>query len=93
MKRRLLSTRRSVADGRAGEYHDLWERVRAAVDGAGGHAWRFRAAGRPESYIEFIESRDLGTLLALASVAAAREALRRAFGDGTAEEWEEAATP
>lgn len=70
-------------------YEALWVRVRDAVTGAGGHAWRFRSPARSELYLEFIESRELDAVLATEAVASALRALDGEFGPATPEEWEE----
>lgn len=86
---RLIATRRSVPLDSRDAYEALWERVREAVTGVGGHAWRFRSPARAELYLEFIESRELDAVLAAESVASARQALDDAFGPAIPEEWEE----
>lgn len=93
MRRALRSTRRQVPHERLGDYAAVWARFRDAVTGAGGHAWLFRSADRPDEYIEFIESRDLGRILALPAVAGALAALDEGFGAGIQESWEEAILP
>ncbi|HEX6939241.1 MAG TPA: hypothetical protein VF158_07500 [Longimicrobiales bacterium] len=90
MLRRLLAIRRCVPLDRSEEYDGLWSRVRAAVDEAGGHAWRFRSARRQDTYLEFIESRELDRVLEGRRVAAARLDLDAVFGPGDPEAWEEA---
>ncbi|HEX7117266.1 MAG TPA: hypothetical protein VF212_00660 [Longimicrobiales bacterium] len=90
MPRRLLATRRVVPLDRSEAYDELWERVRAAVTDAGGHAWRFCSARRQDAFLEFIESRALDAMLEDGRVERARLELDGAFGRGTTEEWEEA---
>lgn len=91
--RGLLTTRRVAPLDRTEEYLGLWDRLRDAVDGAGGRAWLFRSTRRQDGYIEFIESTELNALLTRPDVAERRAALGDAFGHGIQDEWEEAATP
>ena len=93
MKRRLLTTRRSVPLDRTEEYDALWARVREVVVDAEGHAWRFRAAERQDVQMECIESRELDRILTLPEVQATRSLLDETFGSASTEEWEEATTP
>jgi hypothetical protein len=89
-RRRLLSTRRIVPLDRAQAYDPYWERLREAATAAGARAWRFRAAGEPELFLEFLEFAEDNKVLDHAPVASARDALEQALGPGTSEEWTEA---
>ncbi|HEX7050914.1 MAG TPA: hypothetical protein VF188_11970 [Longimicrobiales bacterium] len=91
--RRLITTRRRVPLDRIDEYLERWARLRRAAEDGGGHGWLFRAAGREDQHVEFLESSDVGRLLEREAVAAALQALDDAFGEGQTEEWEEAPTP
>jgi len=87
--RQLRGTRRLVPLCELDEYIAGWRRLEATFTAAGGHAWLFRAANRQDQFLEFLEARDLATLLEHPDVAAALEALDVSFGEGVYDEWEE----
>lgn len=87
--RQLRGTRRLVPLYYLDEYLAGWRRLQTAFTNAGGHAWIFRSANRQDQFLEFLESPNLGALLAEPEIAAALEALEVAFGEGSFEEWEE----
>lgn len=87
--RQLRATRRLVPLYDHEDYIAGWSRLEAAFTAAGGHAWLFRATNRQDLFLEFLEARDLATLLEHPEVAAALEALEVSFGEGVYEEWEE----
>lgn len=87
--RQLRGTRRLVPLCDLDEYLAGWNRLQDAFKAGGGHAWLFRSANRQDQFLEFLESRDLATLLAQPDVAAALEALEVSFGEGVYDEWEE----
>jgi hypothetical protein len=90
--RQLRGTRRLVPLYDLDEYLAGWKELQAAFIAAGGRAWIFRAASRQDQFLEFLEARDLATLLAEPEIAAALEALEVVFGEGVFEEWEEVQT-
>ena len=92
-KVRLISVRRSVARNRVDAYHAGWVRLRDAVISLGGKAWLFHAAGHPEAYLEFLESRRLAEIVRDDDVSAAIQALDGEFGPGAVELWEDAPLP
>lgn len=53
--RTLVSTRRWVNRRRSDAYAAAWERVRAAVETRGAHAWRFASTDRAGLQLEFLE--------------------------------------
>jgi hypothetical protein len=92
--KRILSTRRLIPLDRLDDYLLDWERVRAAVESAGGRAWLFRGARHQDQFIEFVEwGEEVGDtpLPERADVAPARLQLDEAYGRGHADDWEEAA--
>lgn len=55
MTRQLLVTVRVLPAGDAAAYDAAWAELRAAVESAGGHAWRFASPDRADRRLEFIE--------------------------------------
>lgn len=88
-KRRLVSIRRRVPSSEAEGYGTVWSRARQAVEAAGSHAWAFASTGDASERIEFLEFADGSDPRDHPDVAAALDALGRAYG-GTIDEWEEA---
>lgn len=87
--RRLVSIRRRVGGEDLQGYVAGWSAVRAAVEGAGSHAWAFAAEGDSSERLEFLEFAEGADPRGQPDVAAALAALDQAF-PATAEEWEEA---
>ena len=54
MSRKLLSTRRTVAEA-VSRYMSAWNALRTYVEEQGAHAWLFQADDNPHIYMEFIE--------------------------------------
>lgn len=66
--RRLLVTRRTVAEAERDSYDGAWSRVAAAVLVAGGNAWVFHSIRDPSLIVEYIEWRaDEGPVAPLES--------------------------
>jgi len=90
MSRKLVVTRRNVPLDRVEDYHAAWRRVRDAVHEAGGRAWVFRGADRIDHFLEFIESREMDSLMVEQVVVAARDELDALFAPRDLEAWDEA---
>lgn len=82
-----MSTRRAVAADRRDDYDRLWGRARDAAGDAGIHAWRFRAVGRSDTFMEFLEAADAASLEHDALTAALRD-LDSRIGGGSTDHWE-----
>lgn len=90
---RLISIRRTVVAEHADDYRTAWARLRDAIVEAGGKAWLFHAAGHAEDHLEFLESRELGRILANEAISTMLQQLENEFGPGTVELWNDAPLP
>ncbi|MEX2584633.1 MAG: hypothetical protein WD766_15295 [Gemmatimonadota bacterium] len=70
-------------------YDDAWRIFRDAVVSAGAKAWRFRAAGEPRLFIEFLEFDESADPRRRADVGQAIERLD-SLGKSTTDEWTDA---
>lgn len=89
MPRWLQSIERRVPLDRLELYERLWRRVLRQAEAARLHAWRFRAAGREDCFLEFLEgaeAADLDDPAVLATLQLIRERVSAADG----RRWEEA---
>lgn len=87
----LLTTRRTIPLDRLDDYLVGWQRIRTAVEAAGGRAWLYRGTTRQDHFIEFVEWDDASApaLPDRDDIASARLDLDQTFGPGIAETWEE----
>jgi hypothetical protein len=90
--RRLLCTDRVLPPDRVDEYLALWARLRNVAVEAGMRAWLFRADGRADHFLEFIEwdAAVLGdSAAARPEVDSMRRELEGKFGGRSTAQWEE----
>ncbi len=88
MPRWLQSFERQVPPDRSELYERLWRRVLRQAEIAGLHAWRFRAAGREDCFLEFLEGAEAADLDDPAIVATLRQ-IREGVGTAEGRTWEE----
>jgi hypothetical protein len=84
----LLSVERQVPLDRSEVYDRLWEHLLRQAEAAGVHAWRFRAAGRDDQFLEFLESARAPALDDPA-ITAALDSMRQQVGAAEPRRWEE----
>jgi hypothetical protein len=88
MPRWLLSMERPVPLDRRDLYDHLWQRLLRQADAAGLHAWRFRAAGRQDRFLEFLEAAH-ATALDDPAIAATLGVIQQQAGVAESRRWEE----
>lgn len=88
MPRWLLSMERRVPLDRRDLYDRLWQRLLRQADAAGLHAWRFRAEGRDDRFLEFLEAARAPALDDPA-VAATLGSIQQQAGAAESRRWEE----